>query len=62
MPDLVWTKEPPSVAGWYWIRFDGKREQIAYYSGISLPTTDKDDDREWSGPIPQPKERDDDAE
>lgn len=54
---LVWSSEPPKVAGWYWtrgvddkgrpltvpVRFEGMAH---WFAGV----------REWAGPIPEPRE------
>ena len=56
-PGLVWTKEPPTVPGWYWWREKDRPEGKA----IIIYTNDMDlmycaDSEEWAGPIPMPEE------
>lgn len=67
---LVWTKEPPTVPGWYWQRAIG-REDTCTMAWIRVSFGDKNlrcksmfGDRqltrfkgfEWAGPIPIPEE------
>lgn len=67
---LVWTKEPPTVPGWYWKRAIG-REDTCTMAWIRVSFGDKNlrcksmfGDRqltrfkgfEWAGPIPIPEE------
>ena len=67
-PGLVWTKEPPTVPGWYWQRLIG-RENTCTMAWITLENKklrcksifgDRQLTRfkgfEWAGPIPIPEE------
>lgn len=68
MSELVWTKEPPTVQGFYWVRM-GAGDQpwvldIGHYEidygGVS-PSTDKHlllpfSELEFAGPLPEPSE------
>ena len=67
-PGLVWTKEPPTVPGWYWQRLIG-RENTCTMAWITLENKklrcksifgDRQLTRfkgfEWAGPIPMPEE------
>jgi len=61
---LVWTKEKPTRAGWYWYRNMGERNIgdvymavwgfVAHLSGSGHPVAVKGLDGEWAGPIPPP--------
>ena len=66
---MSWTKYPPKVPGWYWLRSKQRREprvsQLRYipYRGDGLyfnscsslrPITDTRDIEWWSEPIPEP--------
>lgn len=70
-PGLVWTKEPPTVPGWYWYtQSDFSRPRIVQlmYRGLdtdrltaSLAGNEEDEWVEdmvgrWAGPIPIPEE------
>lgn len=56
---LRWTHEPPTVAGWYWVRRVGDNDYP-----IVKHVTQRDADegfavlsnREWAGPIQEPGE------
>lgn len=52
---LVWTKEPPTVPGWYWLRDFGKETRIAYFA-VNPSLFAVGPAREWSGPVPIPEE------
>lgn len=68
--DLVWTREAPTCAGWYWVR-NGQTKALTiaweyrggYWQNWPSPggedllvTSTPVEFREWSGPIPLPKE------
>lgn len=65
---LVWTKEPPTVPGWYWHRMIGSQQSstMAYVGGREGNLRCKSiwgdryltrfKDFEWAGPIPRPEE------
>lgn len=65
---LTWTKEKPTVAGWYWWRFDKTSQKAIMQIGIcndgSLMEFGDNGpmlaavnfNGQWSGPIPLPKE------
>lgn len=69
-PGLVWTKEPPTVPGWYWYQCCFSRPRIAQimYRGLdtdrltaSFAGNEEDEWVEdmvgrWAGPIPIPEE------
>ncbi len=67
-PGLVWTKEPPTVPGWYWHRMIGSKQSstMAYVGGRedNLRCESIWGNRyltrfkgfEWAGPIPIPEE------
>lgn len=67
-PGLVWTKEPPTVPGWYWHRMIGSKQSstMAYAGGRedNLRCESIWGNRyltrfkgfEWAGPIPIPEE------
>lgn len=66
MPNLTWTRERPTVPGWWWVRSRyGKRVtqtimcvkawedgRLYIYAGKPVERHDA----EWAGPIPQPEE------
>ncbi len=63
MPELFWTKEPPTEAGWYWNRKDiSCHGSILFLQGtgyIYFPEsgeyfTPVNIGGEWWGPIPEP--------
>lgn len=65
-PDLVWTREAPTCAGWWWMR-DSKGSicpveirmiggRASAVGGIFSVEVDLMRGVEWSGPIPPPKE------
>lgn len=73
MADLTWTDEPPSEAGWYWMRnralkFGPKVVQVArpyrgsddlaFYDQRSWNDLRRHTDAQWAGPIPEPSEPD----
>lgn len=54
---LVWTSEPPKVAGWYWV----KSGTVCYVSIFKYDANDikylkREEGTQWSGPIPEPQE------
>lgn len=51
---LVWTDEPPKVQGWYWCRDENDKENARIIFPNSRKT--KWRDKQWSGPIPAPRE------
>ena len=62
MYDLVWTKTPPSVPGWYEIRWT---KEHSVHRVCEFVQEDIDNnifqysvwrETEWAGPIPEPKE------
>lgn len=55
MPEeLTWTDEPPKVPGWYWCRDENDKENAR----IIFPNIRKTKwrDKQWAGPIPEPRE------
>ena len=64
MPELIWTKQPPTVPGWYWWRAYGAiavmevceqdGEMIAQNDGCWFKA--RFADGEWAGPLTLPKE------
>ncbi len=52
---LAWTDEPPKVPGWYWCRDENDKENAR----IIFPNIRKTKwrDKQWAGPIPEPKEQ-----
>lgn len=52
---LEWTDEPPKVPGWYWCRDENDKENAR----IIFPNIRKTKwrDKQWAGPIPEPKEQ-----
>ena len=52
---LAWTDEPPKVPGWYWCRDENDEENAR----IIFPNIRKTKwrDKQWAGPIPEPKEQ-----
>ena len=71
MDELVWTKTPPTVPGWYWHRWFNKfskqfsKGRMVECSGNGILVDDDgvgwtatQDFDEWAGPIPEPKEGD----
>lgn len=77
MPDLTWSREAPSEAGWYVVLYDLRRHRTPRFSvkrfdvmgsgrtvvRFSGRWTDIKKDWGWSfcGPIPEPRESGDDA-
>lgn len=67
-PGLVWTKEPPTVPGWYWQRAIGRENTytmalITLWDNELRCKTIWDNKQlarfkgfEWAGPIPMPEE------
>ena len=56
---LTWTHEPPVVAGWYWMRQQGEIfDLIQHYNQADIDGGFDNERRlkQWSGPIPEPKE------
>lgn len=56
---LTWTNEPPKVAGWYWMRQQGEIfDLIQHYNQADIDGGFDNERRlkQWSGPIPEPKE------
>lgn len=55
--DLVWTREAPTCAGWWFRRLMGTSDpsvvDVVYWQPWMSPPPDG---YEWSGPIPLPKE------
>lgn len=67
MNELVWTKEPPTVEGWYWVGRQDERLDDPEDYGIELITSREIElgvildlghfsQLEFAGPLPQPKE------
>ncbi len=63
VPELFWTKKPPTEEGWYWHRADiswhGRILYLSETGFIRLPITLEIDTPgniggEWWGPIPEP--------
>jgi len=52
---MQWTREAPTVPGWYWYRCGDTQPEVYQYTD-SFPTMDENHPREWSGPIPEPEE------
>jgi hypothetical protein len=58
---MKWTKERPTVEGWYWIKYNNEdisppneqKEIIPFYISESCIYRD---DMLWSGPIPEPED------
>jgi len=58
---MKWTKEKPTVPGWYWMFRKGdtisRIEYVRKYGGmmciLNWEITDK---AKWAGPIPEPEE------
>lgn len=52
---LAWADEPPKVPGWYWCRDENDKENAR----IIFPNIRKTKwrDKQWAGPIPEPKEQ-----
>ena len=52
---LAWTDEPPKMPGWYWCRDENDKENAR----IIFPNIRKTKwrDKQWAGPIPEPKEQ-----
>ena len=52
---LAWTDEPPKVPGWCWCRDENDKENAR----IIFPNIRKTKwrDKQWAGPIPEPKEQ-----
>lgn len=60
---MKWTKEKPTVPGWYWkreITWDHLNSSIVYirlYAGkLCIENWQIPDDAEWAGPLSEPKE------
>jgi len=64
---LIWTKEKPVKAGWYWFREIGdivsivkvREDKGILYTQSSVwyaPFMVRDSGGEWAGPIPEPRE------
>lgn len=69
MNEFVWTKETPTLAGWYWKRNALREEkeavvEIRNYAGklsidnCTLSRYVEEESYEWAGPLPKPVERD----
>lgn len=54
---MVWTRDPPTVPGWYWCRYQGAQDVIRVEAGFEYQP---DSRVEWSScalPVPGPVER-----
>lgn len=66
MPNLTWTRDRPTVPGWYWMRTQsGAFEEIVevFRRRGDLYVSEPDDlyplsgyAGEWAGPLPHPEE------
>lgn len=74
MPDLRWRREPPTSEGlWFWRFPTGRRNRPVWvftYGGVLCVMHNEEHplpvsvlgNREWAGPIQEPKKGDDDAD
>ena len=61
---MKWTREPPTVPGWYWVRLKGAStpwmREFELVDGELLDEENKRPSRygrcEFAGPIPEPEE------
>lgn len=53
---LTWTTEPPTVAGWYWVRCTAADDFPIIKHVAQRDATAALLKREWAGPIPAPLE------
>ena len=64
---LRWQTEPPKVAGWYWIKFNGKTSVREFDQPVIDQLGEEETKPEykelasrgnffWAGPIPEPEE------
>ena len=53
-PLYVWTDEPPTEPGWYWMRLEDCEPRIIYLNAYHLRGSTYVSTTKWSGPIATP--------